>query len=313
VARWRRFNRGHRRRGAPDANTEYLFYQSLVGVWPLPDPARPDALPNAKALTALRDRIDAYMQKAAREAKRHTSWRRPNPAFESALSEFVRGVLPARERTPFLTDVARVVARIARPALWTSLGRELVHLTAPGVPDLYQGSELWNFALVDPDNRRPVDFAHRVRLLAGLERRGHSDRPTLVRELLAHAEDGRVKLHLIHATLQARRRQAELFTRGRYQAVAAAGPRAAHVLAFARRLDGRTAITVVPRCVLALDADPPLGEAAWGRTVLRLPADVGTRRFECVLSGAVLRPRDGRLPLAEVFAAFPAALLVGRA
>ena len=122
-----------------------------------------------------------------------------------------------------------------------------------------------------------------------------------------------MKLYLIRAALAARRRQAALFARGRYQALATAGPRAAHVLAFARRLDGRTAVTVVPRCVLGLDVDPPLGETAWGRTVLRLPADVDARRFECMLSGTVLRPSEGRLPLAEVFADFPAALLVGRA
>jgi malto-oligosyltrehalose synthase len=313
VARWRKFNRGHRRRGTPDANTEYLFYQSLVGIWPLPDPARPDALPNAKALTALRNRIVAHMQKAAREGKRHTSWRRPDPEFEGALAEFVRDVLPARQETPFLADVASLVARIARPALWMSLGRVLVHLTAPGVPDLYQGSEIWNFALVDPDNRRPVDFAHRIHLLASLTRQDRRDRPALVRELIVHAEDGRVKLYLIRAALAARRRQPQLFARGRYQAIVAAGPRATHVLAFARRLGGQTAITVAPRCVLGLDADPPLREAAWGRTVLRLPPDVRARRFECALSGAVLRPRDGRLPLAEVLADFPAALLIGRA
>src|SRR5262249_43142937 len=145
-------------------------YQSVVALWPLPGPDADGGPPAAPVMASLRERIEAYMQKAAREAKRRTSWVDPDPDFERALAEFVHALLPDESQgSRFAVEGAALVGRIGRAGLWNGLARTLVHLTSPGVPDVYQGDELWNLTLVDPDNRRPVDFDRRRAMLAALE------------------------------------------------------------------------------------------------------------------------------------------------
>jgi (1->4)-alpha-D-glucan 1-alpha-D-glucosylmutase len=300
VGRWRRLNRTHRRRVrgrlAPDANTEYAFYQALVAIWPLEiaeldEPAR----------EALHGRLRAHMEKAAREAKVRTSWFDPDADFERALGDFVdAAVAPAAGA--FLRDVGAFVGRIARPGLWNALARLLVHLTAPGVPDLYQGDELWNFALTDPDNRREVDFGRREALLA-------SPLPA-VRLMVGAPEDGRLRLHVARTALALRRGDPALLA-GRYTALRARGPAADHVFAFARDGGERTAVTVVPRLVLSLVGTPetaPVG-ALWADTALEVPPEVGPGRWRNALTDQEL---DGTpdIPLDAALASCPVALLV---
>ncbi|HYR95420.1 MAG TPA: hypothetical protein VEM57_01735, partial [Candidatus Binatus sp.] len=235
-----------------------------------------------------------------------TSWLDPNLEFEGAVDGFVEALFaPGSAR--FLADVARLAREIARPGLWNALSRTLVHLTAPGVPDLYQGDELWSFALADPDNRRPVDFARRREALAALDARDGD--PGLVAELLERPEDGRMKLHVVRSALRLRRAEPGLFA-GAYEPLAAGGPAARHVFAFVRRHGARSAITVVPRFARTLTRGPapPLG-AVWGETSIPLPADIAGVRLTNVLTGET--SRGPALRLSEALATCPVALLVG--
>jgi (1->4)-alpha-D-glucan 1-alpha-D-glucosylmutase len=314
VARWQRWNAPLRRRAGacwlPGPATEYLLYQTLVGVWPLPGAS--GRLPPPRERRALAARVGAYMEKACREAKEWTRWTRPDPVFESALQDFVAGVF-ARPR--FLTDLAELVREIARPGLGNALSGTLLQLTAPGTPDLYQGDELWRFALVDPDNRRPVDFARRRRLLSrvekGFARSGRARRAFLER-LVSAPEDGALKLHLIRATLRARRRQPDLFGRGRYRPLRARGERADHVFAFLRERDHQLALVAVPRLPLTLVGHGPGwpgAPALWGDTALVLPRRLAGLRLRSALTGARLTvPRSARLELRRLWATLPAAL-----
>ncbi len=323
VARWRRTNRVLRprvgRRRLPDANTERFLYQTLVGVWPLGPRA-----PGPPARARLAARAEAYLVKAAREAKRETSWIDPDPAFEAALRSFVRALLAAAPRgaaAAFQRDLAAFVAEVARPGLWNALSRTLVQLSAPGVPDLYQGDELWTFSLVDPDNRGPVDFAHRARLLARAEhafRAAGRRRSAFLRGLLARAEDGRLKLHAIHAALAARQRHPRLFAEGDYRPLRARGEHARHVIAFVRRSGRRAALSVVPRLPRTLTGDAtraPVGPAVWGATRIRLPSDLAGRTLRDALTGRRRRvpraPARPELALAELLEELPVALLLG--
>jgi (1->4)-alpha-D-glucan 1-alpha-D-glucosylmutase len=317
--RWRRANVGHRgrsgRRWAPDANTEYLLYQTMVGIWPVSDHGGAGAppMPDAATLDELRGRLRAYMEKAVREGKSRSGWVDQDPAFEAALGAFIDALFDPARSAPFLAELGAFARRIARPGWWNGLSRTLLHLTIPGVPDLYQGTELWDFTLVDPDNRRPVNYPHRAKLLDELVAAHRSLSPErrrgLVRDLVARPEDGRVKLYLVHRLLQARLAHPALFAEGSYEPLAADGPAARHVVAFARRApDGRSAaVAVASRWTVALtDGPAPTGPRAWGDTTL--PVAPGGA-WRCALTGRLL-PSDGALPLAEALADAPVGLLI---
>jgi (1->4)-alpha-D-glucan 1-alpha-D-glucosylmutase len=257
------------RRGSVDRNTEYLFYQTLVGAWPLSA-----------------DRAAVYMEKAAREAKARTSWTRPDPAYEEALGGFVRDCL---EDVEFRRDVAAFVGPLIEPGRITSLAQTLVKITAPGVPDFYQGTELWDLSLVDPDNRRPVDYELRRRLLSESEGLSAED-------ALARMDEGLPKLWLIRRALCARRSHARAFGEGepaRYRALSATGSRANHVVAFQR---GTEVVSVAPRLVLTLAGE-------WEDTTLSLPPG----RWRNDLSGEQV---EGAVRVSELLARFPVALLL---
>ena len=311
--RWRRWNRRHVAsvdgRPAPDANDEYLLYQTLLGAWPpesgVPTPGGPFVA-----------RIQGYMAKAAKEAKVHTSWINPSEAYEGALQSFVAGILEPGHHRRFLEDFVAFQAPIARLGMVNSLAQTLLKITAPGVPDFYQGTEIWDLALVDPDNRRPVDFSLREAALAELRARiAAGDLEGLARELLTRWMDGRIKLYTIHRALAVRREAAALFQSGEYVPLAAGGQHAAHLCAFARRRDGEVAVVVVPRLTARLTdqgARLPLGPAVWGDTHVRVPEDLPgplTHAF----TGA--RPRIERraggpvLLVGRLLEAFPVALL----
>jgi len=289
----------------PDANDEYLLYQTLVGAWPLGEM-------DGGAHEEFVGRIQAYMQKATREAKVHTSWINPNEEYDTGLSAFVAAILSPGAGNPFLADFAAFQRPVARMGMVNSLAQTLVKIASPGVPDIYQGQEIWDFSLVDPDNRRPVDYALRQRMLDALRERMPGDRAALCRELVERWEDGRIKLYLTHVALCAREEHEAAFTGGEYLPVGATGEKAEHVLAFARRGGGSTLVAVVPRLVATLSADRNYalpGADAWGDTWIDL-GSVGGGRWRDLFSGVEVGGDDGSLRVAEVLDGFPVALLM---
>ena len=318
VRRWGELNSAKRPRpNAPDRKDEYLLYQTMLGTWPT-EPM------DDEALAAYRERIRDYMTKAIKEAKQHTSWVNPNEAYDSATRAFTDAVLTDDPADGFREAFAPLAHTVAHFGVFNSLAQQLLKLTSPGVPDIYQGTELWDFSLVDPDNRRPVDYADRDCLLGELKARMEGgDRAVLARELLDAASDGRVKLFLTHAALAYRRDHESLFRHGEYVPLDATGTHAAHAVAFARTGTETGAgektgevVVVVPRLVATLmagDETPPLGDAVWGDTTLALPHAPEGTRYRDVLTGVELavtmRSGVATLPLGAVFAHFPAALL----
>ncbi len=310
LTRWRRLNKQHRTtvkgRPTPDTNTEYLFYQTLVGLWPAP-PAdqRADDLPADDWFTGIAERLEQYMMKAVKEAKLYTSWTDPDEEYEDALKRFVHAVLEPNTQSPFLADVARFVSTISRAGEWNSLARVLVHYTVPGTPDTYQGDELWNYTLVDPDNRRPVDYDERRALLAELRGPGSGVRGPERR------------LFLVRQALHARRAMPELFTEGEYIPLRAEGRHADRVFAFARRRDGQAAVTIVSRLTVAVlgeDRVQPAGDA-WGDTRVLLPDDLGTMRWRSTITGCDVHPDrepgTASVRVSTLLSEMPVALLVG--
>lgn len=315
---WRQMNRRWLREidgeAAPDANEEYLLYQSLVGTWPLAP--MDDAQRSEYAA-----RIAQYMEKALREAKLHTSWRNPSEEYEAAVLDFVRAVL-SPEAAAFQADLSQFVAGIADAGLSNALAAALLKITLPGVPDFYQGCELWDFSLVDPDNRRPVDFAVRRELCGQLARACREDLATAARNAAAAWPDPRVKLLVTLRALAVRREEPELFAHGQYVPLAAEGAAAEHVLAFARRRENAWAITVTARHFyrLAHSGDATRAVAPperpphvdWGDARLLLPPEASSA-WRCQISGRVLQATSQNdtlgISAAELFEVFPVALL----
>jgi (1->4)-alpha-D-glucan 1-alpha-D-glucosylmutase len=241
------------------------------------------------------------MLKAVREGKEHSSWSYPDAEYEAALQRFVRGALDATRPNPFLADFAEFAASLARPSAIASLAQLVLKLTVPCVADLYQGGELWDFSLVDPDNRRPVDFSQRQRLLAELEGATASD-------LMRGWQDGREKLFVARTLLALRREHPDLFAAGDYQPLEIGdGRNSDRVCAFSRFRDPETLVVAVPRLTWALYKDG--ASADWGATEIALPKRSSWRD---VFSDRVL-PGHGRIRASEVFAEFPVAVLFGGA
>jgi len=310
VRRWRRLNAKHRRtvrgRIAPDPNTEYLFYQTLVAIWPAQRPGRRvDDLPDRGWRDAARDRLVRYMLKAAREAKLRTSWTDPDPAFEEALTSFVAETLEPSEEAPFLFDVARLVSRIVGTGVANALARIVIHLTAPGTPDLYQGDELWNFTLVDPDNRGRVDYDTREAALTRLADTAKwlGDGATI------DATEHRLKLLITHRLLEARRSVPSLFADGRYEPLAARGVRSEHVVAFTRTEGDRAVVTIAPRLLGALEAAGEQADAWWGDTTVSLPERLRDRCWRGAIDGREISERS-ELPVAALLRPLPVAVLM---
>jgi (1->4)-alpha-D-glucan 1-alpha-D-glucosylmutase len=300
----RRFKTEVKEKFAPTPNEEYLLYQTLAGAWPFET--------DETTRTAFRDRIVAYMIKAVREAKQHTTWLRPDEQYEAAVERFVRAILDRRRPNLFLAAFEPFQARIAELGIYNSLAQLLIKITAPGVPDFYQGTELWDLALVDPDNRRPVDYARRREILSGLGSATASD-------LLDSRADGRVKMFVAHRALAARAALREVYEHGDYVPLQTAGARQDCVFAFARVGAGPAgvAITCVPRLVGSLMADgaaPPIGRQVWADTRIELPAGIAARTFRDTFTGAtVAADEDGGVATisgAAMFERFPVALLV---
>jgi (1->4)-alpha-D-glucan 1-alpha-D-glucosylmutase len=303
VGRFARLNRFKRRelngQRIPSRNDEYLLYQTLVGAWPLEIDA-----PDHPGLAEFAERIVAYMVKASREAKVRTSWTAPDQDYEASVERFVRRILDPQEGRAFLTDLLAFQPQIALIGALNGLAQTLLQLTAPGVPDTYQGCELWDLSLVDPDNRRPVDFERR---------RTYLEQRADPRELLATWRDGRIKQHVIASTLALRRRHPDLFETGPYEPIEAEGALADRVVAFARRTEQAMIIVVVPRLIAALlaDRDQPFpAPSAWGDTRFALPPAAAGRDFLNHLTAQRVPSSSGTLAIADVLADLPVALLV---
>jgi (1->4)-alpha-D-glucan 1-alpha-D-glucosylmutase len=310
VCRWRGLNRGKKVRAEgleiPDANEEYLFYQTLVGVWPFGPPGE-------YADAGFVQRIEEYLVKALREAKVHSSWVSVNEGYERAVREFVRAVLRPGPDDRFLASFAEFHAPIARAGVFNSLAQTLLKIAAPGVPDFYQGTELWDFSLVAPDNSRPVDYSRRREWLAALQAAAKKDLPALVDELRDNPEDGRLKLLLTSRALHFRRERRELFKAGSYLPLEVSGERGDQVVAFARESGESRVVVAVGRFFLRLGeaARQPVGQQAWGETTIHTGDEIGSGCYRDVLTGREVRARAGGqgLSVSEIFAHLPVALL----
>ena len=302
VGRWQRLNRRLRAvvdgEPVPGPNEEYLLYQTLVGAWPIDG-----------------GRLRAYILKSVREAKTHTSWINMNQRYDEAIGQFAEAIVDPKRSREFLRDLGEFQQRVAHYGRLNSLAQTLVKIAAPGIPDFYQGTELWDFSLVDPDNRRPVDFAVRRRMLDELTREidTTSDLAGLARRLVEHGEDGRVKLYLTRQALHFRRLRRDLFLHGGYQALATSGTWSDHLCAFARTRGADVAVVIAPRLLARRDVNVlPLGVAYWDDTRVAVPVPAGTRLRDVFTGRAIDAVADGDgvvVSAGDALEGFPVALL----
>jgi (1->4)-alpha-D-glucan 1-alpha-D-glucosylmutase len=299
LQRWRVINRRWKRRveeeTAPDANEEYLFYQTLLGTWPVDAVGRAEAAATPEYI----ERIQAYMAKALKEAKLNTSWIQPNEQWDSAMNEFVARVLDASPKNKFLPAFLPITEEIARLGAINSLSQVALKLTAPGVPDIYQGNEIWDFSLVDPDNRRPVDYERRREMLRSLETASPA-------ELLEQWPDGRIKLLLTQRLLRFRREHPLLFEHGTYSPLTVTGAFADNCIAFAREHEGNWIVVVVPRLSSRVGF-PSIGEK-WQDTAVELTASLAREGSQELFARRDLQSKENKLRLSEALAVFPFAV-----
>ncbi len=306
VRLWARLNAARRtvREGTamPDRNDEYLIYQTLVGSWPTGESGYEQFVP----------RVSEYVVKAVREAKVHTAWIKPDEEYERACVKFVERILSHGKSNRFLESFVPLQKRVAYAGVFASLSQCLLKVASPGVPDFFQGSELWDLSMVDPDNRRPVDYEARREALGELCRQFAGDAAGTATAVLANVWDGRVKLFAVWRALQARRRFAELFADGSYEPVGVEGLLARHVIAFRRRLGAQQAIVIAPRLTAGLVDEPsaPIGVTVWQDTAL-VPGDDAPGELTDCFTGRAVRVDEGRLAVGEVLSSFPLGLLIG--
>ncbi|HBB31841.1 MAG TPA: malto-oligosyltrehalose synthase, partial [Cyanobacteria bacterium UBA8803] len=305
VKRWSELNQSQkitvRDQAVPVGNDEYFFYQALLGAYPF------DEKENAGFVGRVKD----YMLKSVREAKLYTAWLRPDTEYEEGFLSFVERVLEPAESNQFLQEFLPFQRWVAGYGIFNSLSQTLLKATAPGVPDFYQGTELWDLSMVDPDNRRPVDYSVRTEVLKDIKERAKTDTIQLIDELLDSKEDGRIKLFLTYQVLQARQENLELFQKGDYQPLEVVGKFNEHVVAFARRFGDAIAIAVTPRFLTTLvePGEYPLGEPVWADTQLELPLGSPDTWRNAITDGTI--SGNGRIQIGKILAQFPVALLLG--
>jgi (1->4)-alpha-D-glucan 1-alpha-D-glucosylmutase len=281
---------------APDANEEYLLYQTLLGTWPMQADGEPESVPAPDYI----ERIQAYMAKALKEAKINTSWIQPNEEWDAAMHDFVAKILDSSPRNKFLPTFLPSAKEIARLGAINSLTQTLLKLTSPGVPDIYQGTEIWDYSLVDPDNRRPVDYELRREMLKSLS----SVTPG---ELMQTWPDGRIKMFLTKPLLQLRRRHADLFGRGEYLPLHTSGTFAECCVSFVRRLDNNWVAVIAPRLSSRIGF-PPIGEA-WRDTAIQLPEMLSLKEAHNLFTCQPIRHRKWQVGVADVLSVLPFAVI----
>jgi (1->4)-alpha-D-glucan 1-alpha-D-glucosylmutase len=320
LARWSRLNAGLRTlidgEPAPDRNDEYLFYQALLGAWPA---AAGKEVPLV-APADLVSRLSEYMKKAIKEAKVHTSWINPNEEYDKGVADFLTRTLAGPKARRFLAEFLPFQRFIALRGMVNSLAQVVLKIISPGVPDFYQGTELWDFSLVDPDNRRPVNFSVRDRLLKELEpllEGSQPDQAAVVAALVERWEDGTIKLFVTAGGLRLRRRLRRLVLEGDYQPLEAQGDLAEHVVGVARRQEDDCILALVPRLIgqlLPLGVGLPLNREIWQDTAVQLPADLASGRYRNIFTGELLQPTaqdsQNRFFVGDVLRSCPVALFV---
>ena len=300
LQRWRLLNRKWKRTideaQAPDPNEEYLLYQTLLGTWPVNTHSQAEQSAGAEYIA----RIQAYMAKALNEAKLNTSWIRPNEDWLGAMRDFVAKILETSAKNKFLPNFLPVVEEIARLGAINSLTQTLLRLTSPGVPDIYQGNEIWDFSLVDPDNRRPVDYKHRREMLASVAK-------AKPEEFLQSWPDGRIKMFLTQRMLQFRRGHVDLFQNGNYLPLRASGNLADCCISFARQLNDEWMVVIAPRLSSRIGF-PPVGER-WKDTSLELPETFSLGNMREFFTNRPVRFDSRRLDIAEALSVLPFAVI----
>jgi len=287
-------------RTVPDKNDLYFLYQTLIGAFPFEE----------SEYSTFVERIKGYTIKSVREAKVHTAWLKPDLSYENAFIAFVEEILTPSEGNLFLREFLTFQKKVAYYGIFNSLSQTLVKITSPGVPDFYQGTDLWDLNLVDPDNRRPIDFEKRTALLKEIKAKVSPDSLNLISEVLCTKEDGRIKLFLIYRALQARNENAEIFQKGAYSPLEIAGRCKDHILAFSRRYEDSWAITIAPRLLATLIkvGEYPLGAKVWNDTCCVFPKGAPFL-WKDVITDRVIHCGDTLL-IGEVLKDFPVALLV---
>jgi (1->4)-alpha-D-glucan 1-alpha-D-glucosylmutase len=313
IRAWQRLNEEKKIQVAgeavPSANEEYFLYQTLLGAWPL---SPMDVASHADFV----GRIHRYMEKALREAKVNTSWINPNTEYEAVFHTFLDAILDRSAGKPFLELFAPFQTRIATAGIFNSLSQTLLKIAAPGLPDFYQGTEVWNFSLADPDNRRLVDYDLLQTLLGRLRAAESEDPAALVDRLVAEPADGGLKLYLTRCALRFRREHRTLFAKGSYLPLRAAGEKNKHVIAFARSFRGTTVLVLAGRffAQLSPDSRAPLGAGVWGDAEVVLRKQLPSGSYRDVFTGKTIsstrRNDEVVLPIAEAFSHLPIALLV---
>ena len=302
---WIKMNRGKKKRlhglAVPDRNDEYFLYQTLIGAWPFSDAEYPEFIA----------RIKSYIVKAVREAKVHTAWLKPDTEYENAYVSFAEKILARSEANAFLKEFIPFCQRVSHYGIFNSLSQTLIKITSPGVPDFYQGSELWDLNLVDPDNRRPIDFDKRRAMLAGIREQDEADIGRLVQDLLSTPADGKIKLWLIYRALKAKNAHRDIFRFGAYLPLESAGRFKRHVIAFAWRYQRQWALVMAPRFLshLLQEGDFPLGRQVWQNTEVIMP-NGAPAAWRNVITNEVLSAGKA-LSVGDILLSFPVALLMG--
>ncbi len=314
LTRWRRLNKKHievvEGQTVPDPNEEYLLYQTIIGVWPI----EPMTVPE---YDVFQKRIKDYLVKALREAKVNTSWINPNTNYENILKSFIEAILNTTRRNKFFKDFQTFQKKISHYGMYNSLSQTLLKITSPGIPDFYQGTEIWNFSLVDPDNRRLVDYNVRIKMLEELKMK-ELEMPLseLARELAINKDDGKIKLYLMYKALNYRKTQREMFERGEYAPLNAMGEKSHNVCSFMRKLGNSMLLVAVPRFSTRLIQQPeslPLGKDVWKDSCIIIPGAETGEKYRNIFTGEVVSTVSYKdaviLYLSEIFANFPVALL----
>jgi (1->4)-alpha-D-glucan 1-alpha-D-glucosylmutase len=289
----------------PVRNDEYLFYQLLLGAWPAELTGVTELDPDA--VRAVTERLEGAMVKSMREAKSHSSWASPNAVYEEAMLGFVRTALDVSRPNAFLEAFLPFQESVAKLGIYNSLVQATLRLTVPGMPDIYQGAELWDLNLVDPDNRRPVDYAQRERLLTETVSALGQDRRAAMLEMLEHWHDGRIKLAVTATLLTERNQHRSLFAEGEYEPLTASGPKGNHICAFARVHGTRAMLVVAARFPARLKGDP-----AWDASEIATPRAIDpVTHWRDLLTGKVVAGRSGEaLMVQELLGDLPVAVLV---